>query len=263
MKRPSDAAISALLRLAVIGVLGVGMLLVFRFTNIGETLRPEALRSTLDSFGPLRVPAFIVIYGVLIAISVPGTIVTLLGAAIFGPVGSIPVNYCGAVLGAFIGYHIANQIGGDAMDTLFRGRVKLYDRYRDLMRRRGFESALYLRLMPTPYSLVSYLGGLSPISAGRFTLATAIGIIPGSIAISFFLGTVIEQVEAGDPSAILSWELLAAVSLFATAALIPRLLRTAQRKWGWFPSLSLDGGSIEDDQEVVGELKPVDGPADA
>ncbi len=226
--------IRAILRLGVMAAIAVGVLAALRVTPLGELLVEENIQAMLDAVGPGAAPAFVVLYAVLIALWVPGTIMTVAGAAIFPTGLAIILNYAGAVCGSALGFVIARRLGGDALDATFGDRSPLYARYRGAMETRGFETILYLRLIPTPYNALSWLAGMSPMSLARFTAATAIGIVPGSVAITYLADAFADAFFAGDWSAFVSVRTLSAMALFAGVAAIPTAIRVARERWSWF-----------------------------
>ncbi len=51
------------------------------------------------------------------------------------------------------------------------------------MHQRGFVALLYARLVPiVPFGLLNYAAGMTGISLRRYVAATAIGIVPGTVA---------------------------------------------------------------------------------
>lgn len=225
----------ALARLAALLGLAAAMLLAFRYTAIGDLLSAERSAALLEQLGPLAYPLWICVYAVLIGLWVPGTPLTALGAAVFGPIVAIPLNYAGAVLGAVVGFMVARLVGGRAVEELFAHRFPLYRRYESLLATRGFEAMLYMRLIPTPYTLVSYLAGLSPsLGLRRYTLATAIGILPGSIAFTYLLGTLVDAARDGAWSALFTPQTALAAGGYALVAALPAGVSFARRRWGWF-----------------------------
>lgn len=228
----------AMVRLGAIGVLAVGLFLVFRYTPIVGLLSEDGMAGVLEYFGPAAAVIWVFIYAILIALWVPGTPLTAIGAAVFGRAAAIPLNYCGAVLGSSLGYLIARLVGGDSLQALLAARFPRFLRYQKVLEARGFEAVLYLRLVPTPYTMISWLGGLSPVGIGKFTAATAIGIIPGSIAFTYVLGTLVEFFATGDMSLWFEPATLGSIALYAFALSLPLLLAFARRKWGWFAGVA-------------------------
>ncbi len=239
LAKPSRKA--AFLRLGLIVLLAIGVFALFKYSPIGELLSEERTGALLEQLGFAAYPLWILLYAVLIGVWVPGTPLTAFGAAVFGPVVAIPLNYLGAVLGAVVGFVVARAIGGTAVDELFAPRFPLYRRYEETLSKRGFEAILYMRLVPTPYTLVSYLAGLSPsLTLGRYTLATAIGIIPGSFAFTYLLGTLVDVGRSGDWAALLTWQTVVAAGGYLVVASLPALVSYGRKKWGWFASVATD-----------------------
>lgn len=238
MTEPTGPKWIAIARLSAIGAIAVTLFLVFRYTPVGKVLSEDGMAAVLGHFGPAAAAIWVLIYAVLIALWVPGTPLTAIGAAMFGRAAAIPLNYCGAVLGSSLGYVIARIVGGDSLQSLLSARFPRIESYREVLERRGFEAVLYLRLVPTPFTMISWLGGLSPVSLGRFTAATAIGIIPGSIAFTYVLGTVVEFFRTGDVGLWFEPATLGSIALYGFALSLPVLLAFARKKWGWFAGVA-------------------------
>ncbi|MFT4702718.1 MAG: putative membrane protein YdjX (TVP38/TMEM64 family) [Bradymonadia bacterium] len=211
------------------------MLLVLKFTPIGGWLTEENLEALLSAAGPWARVVFVFVYAILIALWIPGTVITFAGATIFG-LWAIPLNYLGAILGAALGFGTARRVGGDALETVIGDKWAAGQRYRELMGSRGFEAMLYLRLIPTPYNAISYLAGLSTMSFRSFISGTAIGIIPGSIAFTYLLD-ILAQALRGDWGVLLTWRALLAAALYGAALSIPYFVNQGRKRFGWFASL--------------------------
>ncbi|MFT6396101.1 MAG: putative membrane protein YdjX (TVP38/TMEM64 family) [Bradymonadia bacterium] len=214
------------------------MFLAFRYTPLGELFTEARVSEIVEGLGMGAAPVWILTYAVLIALWVPGTPLTLIGAAVFGPIAAIPLNYAGAVLGSALGHSIARVVGGDSLQKLLSARFPKFEGYQRILERRGFEAVLYLRLVPTPYTLISWLGGLSPVGLGRFSAATAIGILPGSISFTYLLGMGVEFARTKDTGLFFEPYTLGAVGLYAFALSIPAILAVARRRWGWFSAVA-------------------------
>ena len=210
------------------------MIALVRYTGLRELLDPAVLRAAVAELGAVAPVAFVVGTGLAIAVWVPGALPTVLGPMLFGTYIAIPLNYAGSLIGAALGFWIARMLGGDAMNRLLGGRFRLYDRYRLLLERQGFETMLYLRLVPTPFAGVSYLAGLSPIRFSHYMLATALGILPMNIIITMGAGVVVESVLRGDLRPLLSVQGLVPILMFVLALQVPRFLRYGRKRWGWF-----------------------------
>lgn len=225
---------AALRKLALLGGLAVGLIVLAQFTPLGAWLSEESLLQVLAWFGKWAAPVYVVLFALLLALWVPGTVITFLGAALFGKVWAMPLNYLGAVLGAWLGFAMARGIGGDALRVVVGDRWKLARKYRHWMENRGFEAVLYARVIPTPFNLISYIAGLSGVRSRAFVLATAIGILPGSLTLTYLIGNVIEAYRAKDIMLLITPAMGVAIALYVVTLSIPYWLSVGRRKYGWF-----------------------------
>ncbi len=224
----------AILRLVVLVAMVVGFVLVARFTPLREWFTAESIDGMRASLGWWAVPLYIVVSGLLVALWVPGSVVLLAGTVAFGTVAAMPINYAAAVLGAVWGFSIARYVAGDAVERVLAPRWPGYLRYRVLLERRGMETLLYMRILPTPFTAVSYLAGVSPLTAWQHALATAVGILPGSFALTFLAGTIVDSFKQGDWMLVTKLEFWLALAVFIPTLLLPRLASYGRRRWGWF-----------------------------
>ena len=73
---------------------------VVRSTPFKEFFTPEALGRFLDSAGVWAPIAYMVVYAVGVCLLLPGTLLSALGAAIFGPYWGFLYVWIGAMIGA-------------------------------------------------------------------------------------------------------------------------------------------------------------------
>lgn len=245
-KAPTSARIAFLRVLALVVLVSV-MILVMRRPELQDMLSVEAVRAARDALGIWAYPAYVGIFGVLIGLWVPGAVLLAAGPPIFGTGGAMVMNYLTANVAGAIGFLIARYVTGQSIHTVLEERIPSYARYRRMMERRGLETVLYLRIVPTPFAPVSYLAGLSPVSFWQHTIATAGGILPGSLALSFLAGTLWDTVRAEGWRAFLNPQLLLAVLIFLPALMLPRLVRYGRRRWGWFGGISTDESEVTPD----------------
>jgi uncharacterized membrane protein YdjX (TVP38/TMEM64 family) len=86
----------------------------------------------------------------------------------------------GASIGASASFWIARSLGRAQVERIAGERAMRLDGW---LRRRGFLAVLYARLIPAvPFNLLNYVAGATGVSARDYTLATIIGIAPGTVA---------------------------------------------------------------------------------
>ena len=232
-KAPSPARV-AMMRVVILLVMVSAMVVVMRRPELQAWLNVDAIRAAREQLGVWAYPVYVGVFGLLIGLWVPGAILLVAGPPIFGTAGAMVMNYLTANVAGAVGFLIARYVTGQSIHTVLEERIPSYARYRRMMERRGLETVLYLRIVPTPFAPVSYLAGVSPVSFWQHTVATAGGILPGSLALSFLSGTVWETGTADGWRAMMNPQLLLAVVIFLPALMLPRLVRYGRRRWGWF-----------------------------
>lgn len=216
-KLPRAALIKALLLVTFI----VAALLVVRFTGVREFLTVEKLGTLLAAAGLWAPLAFIVIYAVGICLFIPGTLLTALGAAIFGPYRGFVYVWLAAMLGAAGAFLIGRYLGREFAASLIGDRLKKYD---DAIERNGFATVLYLRLVYFPFTAMNFGMGLTKVRFGDYLWGTGLGILAGTFIFTFFVGTLKEVWVSGQWGQLLSWKVFLSLGLFVFSLFIPRLV---------------------------------------
>lgn len=141
-------------------------------------------------------PAFALAYAALVALALPASALTIVGGAAFGLVPGILWVSLGANLGANLAFWLARRLGRGALEALLGARLAAFDRITGVA---GFQGLLALRLLPiAPFVLLNYGAGLTGMSARDYALATAIGILPGTVVYVFFADALVAgSAEAG------------------------------------------------------------------
>lgn len=127
--------------------------------------------------GPI---AFVAIYALLTLALVPGTAPSIAAGALFGAVWGSLLTVLGATLGATAAYLFSRRIGRAPV------RARTGERFARLdarVSRHGFLAVLYVRLNPIfPFNAVNYAFGMTSVNPRVYITATALGIVPGTIA---------------------------------------------------------------------------------
>lgn len=186
---------------------------------------------------------YIAIYIAVVALSLPGAaLLSLGGAVVLGWQLSVPASIVGATIGAVIVFQIVKtSLGSSIAERAGPFVQKLAHGFQ----RDAFNYLLFLRLTPlVPFFAVNAVAGLVRVDLRTFTLATVIGIIPGSLAFAW-LGSGLDDVlqkSVADFEAcmaaqaqgcalqvsalsLFSPQLVAGLSVLGVIALIPVLLR--------------------------------------
>jgi uncharacterized membrane protein YdjX (TVP38/TMEM64 family) len=191
-----------LMPLAVIVLLAAGA--YYAIGRGGISL--EALvrhRAAIDGFVTehrvLAVLAYIGLYIVTVALSVPGAIfLTVSGGFLFGLVVGASTAVIGATIGATLIFLVARTALGETLLRRAGPRaLKLAQGFRD----DAFSYLLFLRLVPAfPFFLVNLVPAVAGVGLGPFVAATALGVIPAAFVYAF-AGTGLDSVIMAQKSA--------------------------------------------------------------
>jgi uncharacterized membrane protein YdjX (TVP38/TMEM64 family) len=155
-------------------------------------------RAAIDAFVAthhnLAVLAYIAVYVVTVALSLPGAIfLTLTGGFLFGVLFGALAAVIGATLGATIIFLIARTALGEPLLRRAGPRARqLAQGFRD----DAFSYLLFLRLVPAfPFFLVNLVPAFAGVRLPVFVAATAVGIVPGALVFAL-AGTGLDSVIA-------------------------------------------------------------------
>jgi uncharacterized membrane protein YdjX (TVP38/TMEM64 family) len=201
-------------------------LLLVRFTPIKDNLTAEALGRALDQAGLWAPLIYMVVYAVGVCLFVPGTLLTGLGAAIFGPYWGFVYVWIGAMVGAGGAFFIGRTLGRELAASLVGDKLRKYD---EAIERNGFATVLYLRLVYFPFTPMSFGMGLTSVRFRDYLFGTGLGILVGTFIFTFFIGTLREVWASGDWSQLLSVKVILSVGLFVFSFFIPRLIKKLKK----------------------------------
>ena len=222
----------------VIRLLLLPLLIVFSIVaifafDLGSILRFELLAENREWLSEavaanalLLAIAFIGIYAVAVAFSVPGaTILTLSAGFLFGTILGAAYAVVGATLGATALFLIAKTSFGE----IFRARTEgVLDKLKEGFGRNALSYLLFLRLVPLfPFFLINLAAAFLQVPTRIFVFGTAIGIIPGGLVIASVgngLGVVLDQGAAPDLGIIFTPPILLPLLGLGLLSLLPVLV---------------------------------------
>ena len=125
-------------------VLAAGIAVVLRYRG---QLDAQALAGWVASAGAAGPLVFMGVYAVATVLFLPGSILTLVGGALFGPVWGTFYNLTGATLGALLAFLIARYLAGHWA----AGRVRAH-----AVEDEGWHFVAFTRLVPLfPFNLLT------------------------------------------------------------------------------------------------------------
>ena len=200
----------------------IAAIVLFQFTSLKAHLNAQSLSTFLQKAGLWAPLAYVIIYAVGVCLFIPGTLLTGLGAAVFGAYKGFGLVWIGAMLGASAAFFIGRKLGRDFAAHLIGDRLKKYD---DALKRNGFATVLYLRLIYFPFTALNFGMGLSSVRFKDFFWGTGLGIIAGTFVFTLFIGTLKDVWSSGEWGRLFSYQVLLAIALLIFSFYIPRIIR--------------------------------------
>ncbi len=217
----------AVIKALVFVVFILAAIYVFRFTPAKGFLTHAALSRFLESTGMWAPALFILVYAVGVCLFVPGTLLTALGAAIFGPYWGFVYVWIGAMVGASASFWIGRTLGRGFAASLIGDRLKKYD---DAIERNGFATVLYLRLIYFPFTMMDFGMGITKVRFWDYFAGTGLGILVGTFVFTFFIGTLKEVWVSGNWYQLLSFKVFFSVGLFVFSFFIPKIIKKLRKE---------------------------------
>ena len=221
-KQAAGGRSKAVIKAGILVAFIIGAILLVRFTPVKSYLTVEALGRFLDTAGFWAPLVFILIYTAGICLFVPGTLLTGLGAAIFGPYWGFVYVWFGAMLGSSAAFVIGRTLGREFAASLIGDRLKKYD---EAIERNGFATVLYLRLVYFPFTPMNFGMGLTRVRFWDYFAGTGLGIIVGTFIFTFFIGTLKQVWASGDWGQLISFKVFFSVALFVFSFFIPKFIK--------------------------------------
>ena len=200
----------------------IGAIYLVRYSPVKEYFTARSLEDFLEKLGVWAALAFIAVYAAGICLFLPGTLLTGVGAAIFGPYRGFVYVWTGAMIGSTAAFWIGHTLGRDFAASLIGDKLKRYD---ESIKRHGFATVLYLRLVYFPFTLMNFGMGLTSVRFLDYFFGTGLGIIVGTFIFTFFIGTIKEVWVSGDWGQLVSFKVFFSISLFIFSLFIPKIIK--------------------------------------
>lgn len=190
-----------------------------------------ALESWVNSAGAAGPLLFMALYALATVLFLPGSVITLAGGALFGPVWGTLWNLTGATIGAALAFLVARYLGADWVARRAGPRLQNLN---DGVTAEGWRFVAFVRLVPLfPFNLLNYALGLTRIPFLAYVLASWLFMLPGAFAYTW-LGYAGREALAGGEGMIRN--ILIALALLAAVGFLPRLVKRLRAK----PAATLD-----------------------
>ena len=164
-------------------LLAVAIFTGIAWVTAGRWLQSDRIMKVLNDLGPLAPIGYIILRIVGVILIIPSLPLDALSGAIFGPLLGTVYSVCGVAIGGIIAFYIARSMGREALARLLKKDINFCD---NCTERKLVYVIFFARLLPMiSFDLISYGAGLTRISFRGFTIATLLGLIPLTFAVSY------------------------------------------------------------------------------
>ena len=210
-----------LLRISILLLLVVGIAAAIIYRDQFDASALESWVNDAGSAGPI---VFMLIYIIGTVFFLPGSVLTLAGGALFGPVYGTFYNLTGATIGAMISFIAARYLAHDWVDKKTGGRMK---QLKQGVEGEGWKFVAFVRLVPLfPFNLLNYALGLTKIKFSHYSIATYVFMLPGAFAYTYLGYAGREAIAGGDD---LIQKIMLAFALLAVVGFLPSLIGRLRR----------------------------------
>lgn len=210
---------TAVVALAVLAAL-------WQFTPVADVITPGRVTHWAREFaGTVWAPLIVLAaYTPAALVMFPRPLITLFAVVAFGPWLGFGYAMSGILISAFVTYLIGMRMDRGTVRRLAGPKL---NRIIAVLRRRGIVALTALRLVPlAPFAIVGIVAGAIRVKLLDFMLATALGMLPGTLAATVF-GDQLE-VALRDPGRVNLWLVAAVAMALGIATLLVRWLLTTQ-----------------------------------
>jgi uncharacterized membrane protein YdjX (TVP38/TMEM64 family) len=175
--------------------------------GVGEKL--GALQDWIRSLGVLGPLVFTAVYAGATVAALPGSALSILAGAIFGPVLGVIIVIFAATLGASLAFLVSRYLARSSIEKWLEGNEK-FRKLDDLTAKHGDIMVAITRLVPIfPFNLLNYGFGLTRVSFRTYVVWSFVCMLPGTILYVVGSAAVAEAVREGK----VPWILVVVVAL--------------------------------------------------
>jgi uncharacterized membrane protein YdjX (TVP38/TMEM64 family) len=190
------------------------------WTPLRHIFDHDTLISHLQMRGATGIALFLLAHILATSLALPGTILVIAGGAVYGVVWGTLWSVIGATLGAIAAFLLARYLLRDWF-ALRLGHHPLLKRLNRVLCQNSLSCVLMVRFTPiSPFNIINFLLGLTPIDIRPYTIGTILGIIPGTAVYSWVGASGVRAIRGQGVV-----PLFAAMMILAILSLVPMGLR--------------------------------------
>lgn len=170
------------LKQLLIIVLTIAFFLIYKMFL--SNITAASIRDWITGFGTLAPIAYIIVWVILPVFFFPVPILALAGGLSFGLWTGTLYTLIGAALNSSLMFWMAKVLARDMVNKYLEEKMpkKWWDKFMQAEEKESFLIVFICRLIPAmPYNVINYASGLTNITFSKYTIATIIGILPGTV----------------------------------------------------------------------------------
>lgn len=163
--------------------------------GVGEKLGD--LQDWIESLGYLGPLVFIVVYAAATVAALPGSALSIVAGAIFGPLLGVIIVIFAATLGASLAFLVSRFVARSSVERWLEGNDK-FKKLDELTGKHGDIMVAITRLVPLfPFNLLNYGFGLTKVPFRTYVIWSFVCMLPGTILYVVGSAAVAEAVREG------------------------------------------------------------------
>jgi Uncharacterized conserved protein len=188
-------------------ILLMAAIILLRFWGVGEKLTDlRVWIGGLGSWGPL---VFVLIYIIAVVLALPGSAITIAGAALFGSIWGVVLVSIASTIGASIGFLISRYLARDFIVRKFSQNEK-FQKLDHLTKEHGAIIVAITRLVPLfPFNFLNYGFGLTGVRFWTYVFWSWLCMLPGTVL--YVVGT--DAIISGLREGRIPWSLVIVILL--------------------------------------------------
>jgi uncharacterized membrane protein YdjX (TVP38/TMEM64 family) len=204
------SAFSRAWRFAILLVALAGLTIAWRWSPLHEYANVPEIRGWLEGFHSLPGIEALVVLGFTAGaiVGVPVTVLIAGVAMAFQPLVAFGISLVGTLLSASGSFWLGHAVGRDLIRRLAGSRLNQLSRR---LARRGVLAIATVRVVPVaPFAILNVVAGASHVRFWDYFWGTVVGMSPGILALSFYVGSLLDVVQDPRP-----WKVAVVVGVFA------------------------------------------------
>lgn len=196
---------------------------VYLYSPFKLLFNEAVLTAELRQLGAMAPFFFVLLFTAALSVGLPGNVLAVVGGAVFGITWGTVWSLLGSTLGAIAAFGLARSLLHHRIKKQF-GHHPWMQRLNQAIARYPFTVVLVTRFTPlSPFSLVNFLFGLTPIDLKTYAVGTFLGLIPLTLAYSWLGVSGSAAFQGGD-----RWSLYLALGFLTILSVLPILAPNRQ-----------------------------------